>query len=107
MKTTSSSSRTGAFTVLELLLVIAVIAILASLLLPVLGQAKARAKRIQCIEQLHQTGVAFIAFAHDHDGKFPMSVSTNAGGSMESVISAYQLGGDFYFSLLSYSPLTV
>jgi competence protein ComGC len=105
MNTSSSSRRVGAFTVLELLLVIAVIGILASLLLPVLGQAKARAKRIQCIEQLHQTGVAFIAFAHDHDGKFPMSVSTNAGGSMESVISAYQLGGDFYFSFRHFQPL--
>ena len=105
MKTTASSRRIGAFTVLELLLVIAVIGILASLLLPVLGQARARAKRIQCVEQLHQTGVAFIAFAHDHDGKFPMSVSTNAGGSMESVISAYQNGGDFYFSFRHFQPL--
>src|SRR5258707_11035088 len=105
MKTTPSSRRVGAFTVLELLVVIAIISILAALLLPVLGQARARAKRIQCIEQLHQTGVAFISFAHDHEGKFPMAVSTNAGGSMESVLSAYQLGGNFYFSCRHFQPL--
>jgi prepilin-type processing-associated H-X9-DG protein len=64
------------------MLVIAIIAILAALLLPVLQQAQARSRRVQCLSQLKQIGLALHMFAHDHDGKFPWIVSTNAGGSM-------------------------
>src|SRR5436190_12626923 len=95
MKTTPSRRNADAFTVLELLCVIAIIGILAALVLPALSQAKARAKRIQCVEQLHQTGLAFIGFAHDHNGKFPMAVGASEGGSLDSAQSAYQAGGDF------------
>jgi prepilin-type processing-associated H-X9-DG protein len=83
---------------IELLCVIAIIMLLAALLLPALGQAKARAKRIQCIDHLHQAGVGFVSFANDHNGQFPMAVPENAGGSLELVRSGYLLQGDFYFS---------
>src|SRR5437879_3570211 len=63
------------FTLLELLCVIAIIAILASMLLPALRGAEARARRIQCVGNLRQTGLAFHLFAHDHNGAFPMAVA--------------------------------
>lgn len=93
------------FTLVEMLVVIAIIGLLAALLLPVLAQAKARAKRIECVSDLREIGVACHLFANDHGGKYPPQVSTNDGGSLEFVTAGYKTRGDFYFSFLFLRPL--
>jgi prepilin-type N-terminal cleavage/methylation domain-containing protein len=59
------------FTLLELILVIAVIAILASLLLPALSQGKAKARLAQCTSNLRQWGLAYRQYADDNGDYLP------------------------------------
>jgi prepilin-type N-terminal cleavage/methylation domain-containing protein/prepilin-type processing-associated H-X9-DG protein len=73
--------RCAAFTLVELLVVVAVIGILAGLLLPALAQAKARAKSSACLSNLRQLGVATLMYAHDNDDRvhldgLPQGVNT-------------------------------
>jgi prepilin-type N-terminal cleavage/methylation domain-containing protein/prepilin-type processing-associated H-X9-DG protein len=62
----SAPPRSG-FTLVELLVVIAVIAILASLLLPALSKGKARAQTIDCIDHLRQLQLCWHMYAHDNN----------------------------------------
>ena len=70
-----------------------IISILATLLLPALAQVQARARRTACISNLKQLGIGFHSFAHEHNNKFPMQVSTNDGGSLELLRAATNASG--------------
>ncbi len=87
-------------------MVIVIIAILAALLLPVLQRAGGKGRAVQCANNLKQMGVAFHAFAHEHDDKFPMQVSTNAGGTLEFVRAGNRLGSNFFFAFRHFQALS-
>jgi prepilin-type processing-associated H-X9-DG protein/prepilin-type N-terminal cleavage/methylation domain-containing protein len=72
-----------AFTLVELLIVIAVIAILAAILLPTLGNAKLSARRITCVNNLRQLGLASQMYWDDHEGDaFRYMMGASNGGTI-------------------------
>jgi prepilin-type processing-associated H-X9-DG protein len=51
-------------------------------------------------------GLRCTLFAHRHDDRFPIQVSTNLGGSLEFLRAAYSVDGPFYFSYRHFEPIT-
>lgn len=60
-----------AFTLVELLVVIVIIGVLASLLMPAIGKAKSRAQNTVCLNQLRQLGMAVRMYSEDNEGRLP------------------------------------
>src|SRR6266850_1328763 len=64
------------FTLIEMLVVIAIIAILAALLLPALSSAKGKGKQVACLNDLKQLSLAAQIYTADNDGKLVENLPT-------------------------------
>jgi prepilin-type N-terminal cleavage/methylation domain-containing protein/prepilin-type processing-associated H-X9-DG protein len=81
------------FTLVELLVVIGIIALLISILLPSLNQARENAKSTQCLNNVRQIGIAFMMYANENKGYLPnLTASRSARRNTDWIF--WQLGRD-------------
>lgn len=69
-----------AFTLIELLTVIAIIGILAAILIPVVGSVRDRANAAKCLSNHRQTGTAFLMYLNDNDYRSALARGGTAAG---------------------------
>jgi prepilin-type N-terminal cleavage/methylation domain-containing protein/prepilin-type processing-associated H-X9-DG protein len=74
-----------AFTLMELLVVIAVITILSAVSLSAVASAKSRAQRVTCSNNLKQVGLSFRTWAIAHNGNMPQTLAASQGGDADDV----------------------
>lgn len=81
--------RLGGFSLTELLVVVAILAVLAGILFPIVAAAKLRAAKASCASNLHQAGIALSLYVESANGEYPQ---TWQGGHPSPAIAPILMG---------------
>lgn len=82
--------RIKGFTLIELLAVIVIVGIVGALLLPALGAIREQGRRITCLNNLRQHGIAWYLYLDDHNESFPLSSEEADAGISEKTFGGKQ-----------------
>ena len=93
-----------AFTLTELLVVIAVVAILAFTLLPAIAASKSKAQKINCINNLKQIGFAYNGWQADHYDRFPQATAAASGGAQDYCTHGGTASSTGVAATIAYNP---
>lgn len=96
MRTRYHITYSSFFTLIELLIVIAIISILAGMLLPALKQSREKARSILCCSNMRQTGLAFGVYSSDNNGFIPLQKAAKGNTQWASEIYAERSAGGAY-----------
>ncbi len=88
-----NGERKGAFTLVELLVVVSIIALLISILLPSLRRARDGAKMTKCLAHMRGMGQAAVVFASDHNDRFQLTATEAGANYVDPGKSVYAYGG--------------
>ena len=84
-----AASRHG-FTLVELLVVVAIIALLVSILLPTLGKAKEQARTVMCMSNIRGLGLSFTFYTDENDDWLPAGASSSIDEyTWDSILQPY------------------
>jgi len=78
----------SAFTLVELLTVIAIVGILAAIIIPVVGKVRDSARKTECVSNLRQIGTSMRLYANENRGNFPPMTPPLAGGGTGTWVDA-------------------